>query len=125
MTDTTLPTARRATVQRYFAAMRQGGAAAGDLLALFTNDAVYEEPFTGPDDPAVGIDAIRERLQQGWEQPLAAMELDVLSIEVTGREAITRWECRSPDLPGGVVRGRDVVSFRGDRIERLVVTLEP
>ena len=108
-------------VGRYFAAMRRGAAAEEELVALFHADAVYSEPFSD-DAPAVGIDAIRARFRKGWEQPLPDMEIDVLSVEVDGLNARSRWECRSPALPEPV-RGEDRYEIREGRIARLDVTI--
>lgn len=113
----------RSTIEAYFAAMRRGGEAEADMLALFTDDAVYDEPFSGSEDPAVGIDAVRDRLRSGWEEPLPDMELDVVSIEISGGRAVSRWECRSPVFPAPV-RGTDEVEFRDGRIAVLRVTID-
>ena len=110
-------------LQSYFAAMRQGSSAEDDLMALFTDDAVYEEPFTGSPDPAVGLEAIRERLRFGWSTPLPEMQLDVLAIDVTGDRAQSRWECRSPAFPTPV-RGSDTYEFRDGLIAVLRVTID-
>lgn len=107
----------------YFAAMRRGADAEGDMLALFTEDAVYEEPFSGDPEPARGIDAIRDRLRAGWAAPLPDLELDVLSIDVVGDSATSRWECRSSAFPTAVF-GTDVYEFRDGRIKALRVTLD-
>lgn len=110
-----------AVVQRYFAAMRRGAAAETDLLAMFHADATYIEPFTA-DEPAVGIEQIRQRFRKGWEFPLPDVELDVLAIEVDGPMATSRWECRSPGLPGPI-RGEDLYEIRDGRIQRLEVRM--
>ncbi len=86
-------------IDRYFRAMRQGPTGQEDLLALFADEAVYDEPFTDPGTPAVGKRAIGERLRTGWEEPPPDMELDVLNVEVDGNRAEVRWECRSPAFP--------------------------
>lgn len=110
-------------VQAYFAAMRQGGQAEAEMLALFTHDAVYDEPFSGASEPAIGIDAIGDRLRAGWEHPLPDMELDVLTIDVSANQALSRWECRSPVFPAPV-RGCDAYEFRDGRIASLRVTID-
>ncbi len=113
------------TIDRYFAAMRQGSAAEADMMALFADDAVYIEPFSGSDDPAVGKDAVLARLRQGWEAPLPDLELDVHTIEITGTAATATWECRSPALPGPVP-GVDRYEFDSSGlIARLEVTITP
>lgn len=110
-------------IDTYFRCMRRGADAESDLLALFTSDAVYEEPFSGMTEPAKGIDAIRARLQAGWTQPLPDLVLDVLSVEVVGDRATSRWECRSSAFPAPV-HGTDVYEFREGRISALRVTID-
>lgn len=109
-------------VERYFAAMRRGPDGGEDLFALFTEDAVYDEPFTDVDEPAVGKAAVVQRFRLGWETPLPDLELDVLGIEVVGDRAVSRWECRSSAFPAPV-RGEDRYLLRDGRIARLEVTI--
>lgn len=111
------------TIDAYYSAMRRGAEAEADMMELFAADAVYVEPFTGRTEPAVGREAIRARLRAGWEQPLPDLELDVLQVRVEGASATTRWECRSPGLPGPV-RGTDRYEFVDGLIARLVVELD-
>jgi hypothetical protein len=115
--------AEHQVVQAYFAAMRQGSEAEADMMALFTTDAVYIEPFSGTVEPAVGLDAIRRRFQAGWVNPPPDMELRVLAIEVTGDQAVSHWECRSPAFPSPVL-GRDVYELRNGKIASLKVTID-
>ena len=89
---------------------------------IFEDDAVYVEPFTGSDEAAVGKQAVRERLRKGWEYPLPDIELDVLEMEIAGTSARTRWECRSPGLPGPI-RGEDRYEISNGKITRLEVRL--
>lgn len=113
--------AMRDVIHRYFAAMRRGASAEDDLVGLFSADAVYEEPFSD-EPPAVGVEAIRRRLRLGWETPLPDMELDVLEVEVDGDRGWSRWECRSPALPGPV-RGEDRYLIVDGLIRRLEVKI--
>ena len=108
-------------VQRYFAAMRRGATAEDELMTLFHADAEYSEPFT-TEGPAVGIAVIRARFRHGWERPLPDMEIEVLSVDVDGSIAHSRWECRSPALPGPI-RGEDRYEIRDGRIVKLEVTI--
>ncbi len=111
------------TIGRYFAAMRQGRDAEADMMALFADDAVYVEPFSGVQEPAEGKTAILQRLQAGWNAPLPNMELDVQSIDVRGPSATSVWECRSSAFPSPVL-GRDTYTFNVDGlIERLEVEI--
>ena len=109
-------------VAGYYAAMRVGADAEEQMMALFTHDAVYDEPFSGLDEPAVGHEAIRQRLRSGWETPLPDMELDVLRMTVDGVGAHCTWECRSPVFPAPV-QGEDRYEFREGLISRLEVKI--
>jgi hypothetical protein len=104
------------------AAMRRGPEAEDDMVALFADDAVYDEPFSGH-APAVGTSAIRQRLRLGWQTPPPDMELDILTVEIIGDTAVVTWECRSSafDTP---TNGRDEYAFRDGRIARLRVAIQ-
>jgi hypothetical protein len=111
----------RETIDRYFSAMRRGSAAEEELVSLFADDAVYVEPFING-APAVGVAQIRDHLRRGWEQPLPDLELEVLSIDISGPEATAKWVCRSPALPGPV-EGVDRYRIEGGKITYLEVRL--
>lgn len=110
-------------VAGYYAAMRVGGEAEEQMMALFGDDAVFDEPFSGLDEPAVGRDEIRDRLRAGWASPLPDMQLDVLTVTIDGATARCTWECRSPAFPAPV-RGEDRYEFRDGRISRLEVSID-
>ncbi len=112
----------RDLIERYYSAMRRGADAEEEIMALFADDAVYIEPFTDA-TPAVGVKEIRDRLRRGWEQPLPELQLDVLSIEVSGSSATTKWVCRSPALPGPV-EGVDRYRIESGKITRLEVRIQ-
>lgn len=113
---------QRELIEAYFAAMRRGPAAEAEMMALFADDAIYIEPFSGDPAPAVGKQEVLARLRVGWEAPLPDLELDILEVEVDGPAARTRWECRSSALPGPIV-GEDRYEIRDGLITRLEVTL--
>ena len=115
---------QRSVLDRYFAAMRQGRSAEADMMALFADEAIYVEPFSGLPHAAVGKAAILERLKIGWDKPLPDLELDVLTIDIVGAEASSTWECRSSALPTAV-QGRDTYRFDADGlITRLEVSID-
>lgn len=111
----------RQLIDRYFSAMQRGSAVEEELVRLFAEDAVYIEPFIEA-TPAIGVEQIRDRLRRGWEQPLPDLELEVLSVDISGPEATARWVCRSPALPGPVL-GVDRYRIEGGRITYLEVRL--
>jgi uncharacterized protein (TIGR02246 family) len=112
----------RDLVERYFAAMRRGAAAEEEMMALFSDDAVYVEPFTGEGEPWVGKESVRTALRRGWEQPLPDLELVVKRIEIRDGAATAEWVCTSPVLPGPVT-GRDEYIIADGKITRLEVRI--
>ncbi len=111
-------------IERYFAAMRRGAEAEEEMLALFTDDVIYSDPFdpSGPPEAIVGLTALAERLRSGWEFNPPDLELSVLSVTVEGHKASSTWECRSEvfDQP---MTGRDEYTFRDGKIAELHVRM--
>ena len=114
----------RELVDAYFGAMRRGADAEDEMMALFADDAVYVEPFSGAPRESAGREAIRATLREGWATPLPEMVLDVHEVEVTAEGARSRWTCTSPALPGPA-RGEDVYTIEEGRITRLEVRFLP
>lgn len=111
----------RALIERYFAAMRAGPAGEEALLDLFTDDAVYVEPFTGERRTHVGIEAIRACLRASWQEAPPDMQLTVERMDLDGTQIRAEWICTSPALPGPM-RGVDRYTLRDGRIARLEVS---
>ncbi len=112
----------RAVVDRYFHAMRAGSAAEAELMALFHDDAVYVEPFTGRPRTHQGHVAIRRCFVEAWRDPPADLELCVDRVDLDGERVLAQWTCASPSFPGPV-QGRDTYVIRDGKIARLEVTL--
>lgn len=110
-------------IAEYYAAMRIGAEAEEQMMALFTPDAVYTDPFGESAEPVVGVEAIRERLRAGWSFNPPDLKLEVLTVEIDGDLASSTWECRSDSFPAPM-RGRDEYRFRDGRIAELHVHLE-
>lgn len=106
-------------IGRFFSAMQTGAAGEAQMLALFTDDAVYVEPFSGRPVAHEGKPAVRAALQQGWRTPLPDMTLSVDEVEVAGPLLSVRWTCRSPALPGGQGQGVNLFTLRDGLIARL------
>lgn len=108
-------------VHEYFRAMQTGRAAADALFALFHDDAVYVEPFTGQPRTHEGRTAIEACLRDGWEREPPDLVLEVNRIDVDGDVVRSEWTCTSPVFEAPV-RGVDVCTVRDGRIERLEVS---
>lgn len=114
------------TIRRFFVAMQAGATAEHEMLALFWEDAVYVEPFSGAVRTHAGKDAIRAALREGWKTPLPDLRIEIDAVDVDGDVVRARWTCYSPALPGGAGSGENVFTLRGDRIMRLETRfLEP
>lgn len=110
-------------ISNFFLAMQAGSAAAPAMEALFADDAVYEEPFSGSPRLHEGRSAIVAAMQAGWLQPLPEMHLRIDRAETNGNTIAIDWTCWSPALPGGAGRGRNEFELREGRIVRLKTTL--
>jgi ketosteroid isomerase-like protein len=110
-------------IGRFFNAMQTGAASEAQMMALFANDAVYVEPFTGAPARHVGKAAVREALSAGWSHPLPDMTITVDDVEVDGPTVTARWTCRSPALPGGQGSGVNVFTLKDGLIASLETRL--
>ncbi len=112
-------------VNRFFAAMQVGAAAEAEMMALFTEDAVYVEPFSGRVLTHTGKRAIHEAMSQGWRHPLPDARIEVDRVEVDGSEVTCVWTCHSAALPGGRGRGENRFTLEDGRIARLETRILP
>lgn len=107
-------------VNAYFEAMKAGRSQVDALLALFADDAVYIEPFSGQTRTHTGHEAISDCIRQSMESPPPDMTLEVNRVDVDGDTVRSEWTCASPVFPGPM-RGVDLCTVRGGRIRRLEV----
>ncbi len=114
-----------AVVERYFEAMAGGVGSLPSLIALFAEEAVYTEPFSGAPRTHRGRAAIGACLAEAQRQPPPDLSLRLDRIALDGEEVVSEWTCRSPVFPAPV-RGRDRAVIHEGRIVRLeVVLLDP
>lgn len=111
------------TIKRFFAAMQAGATAEAEMMSLFTDDAVYLEPFSGQMREHHGKTAIRQAMAEGWKTPLPDMRIEVDRLEATGETVRVQWTCHSPALPGGRGSGENIFTLSGGRISRLETRL--
>ena len=107
-------------VQRYFKAMQGGAAEAPRLFALFADDAVYIEPFTGESRTHEGRPAIEACFIASWDNAPPDLEIEVHRVDVDGEVVRSEWTCTSPAFPAPV-KGVDECTVREGRIVRLEV----
>jgi len=108
------------TLERYFRAMQRGPEGEDELVALFAEDAVYVEPFSGGEH--VGRDAIRAWLRGSWAGRPPGIRITVERLEVVEHVVEAHWVCES-DAFARPARGRDRFTIRDRRITRLETEL--
>lgn len=116
--------AERAVIERYYRAMQAGSAA--EMTALFADDAVYREPFSGQGQPTehAGREAIVAWLAASFEQGNANVTITLDRIDVDGDEVVSEWTCVGPMLPGPM-KGHDRYRVRDGQIASLDTRLGP
>jgi SnoaL-like domain len=112
-------------IANFFTAMQAGRNAKSQLEALFAEDAVYIEPFSGQPQSHSGRTEIIAAFAGGWDYPLPDMHVKIDHAETAGSEVRIRWTCFSSGLPGGKGSGLNhyTMSAAG-LIERLETTLD-
>lgn len=91
-------------------------------MALFADDAVYTEPFTGRSRTHHGLAAIRQCFLESWRSPPPDLKLRVDRVDLDGERVQALWTCTSPAFDGPV-QGRDAYVVRDGKIAQLTVTL--
>ncbi len=90
------------------------------MMALFSDDAVFVEPFSGTPQTHAGKDAIKASFQSMWENPAPDLELNVDRIDMDGETVRAEWTCTSP-IFATPMRGYDLFSIRKGLIEKLEI----
>ena len=101
-------------------AMQLGPAGESAIMALFTDDAVWTEPYTGQRRTHSGKEAIRAALNQMWQRPSPpGFAIVTDRIHAEGSNVRVEWTCRCEGNPM-LMRGYSLYTISPDnRIERL------
>lgn len=101
-------------------AMQLGPLGEATILSLFTDDAVWVEPYTGRRRTHEGKEAIRAALRQMWLQPSPpGFAISTDRIHAEGTDVRVDWTCRSEAIPL-LMRGYSLYTISADnRIARL------
>lgn len=89
-------------------------------MALFADDAVWIEPYSGQRRTHSGKEAIRATLQQMWRQPSPpGFAITTDRIHAEGSNVRVEWTCGCEGIPM-LMRGYSLYTISSDnRIERL------
>src|SRR6516225_1518588 len=94
-------------VEQLFRAMQAGPDGEEAMMALFSSDAVFIEPFSGRPMTHTGTAAIRESFRQQTAQPLPDMKLTLDRVDMDGSAVRAQWTCSSSAFPAPM-RGHDL-----------------
>jgi ketosteroid isomerase-like protein len=112
----------RKVVEELYKAMQAGPAGEAAIMALFTDDAVLVEPFTGQPRTHSGKAAIRAALAAMWQGRAPDLVLTLDRVDIEGDSVRAEWTCTSSILPGPL-RGRDCLTVRSGKIAFLEITI--
>lgn len=102
--------------------MQAGKAAEDSLMALFTEDAILTEPFSGEPRTHQGLAAVHHSFRCTREHPVPDVRLEVYRIDLDGARLRAEWRCTAPAFPSPI-RGHDVFDIRGGKIARLEIVV--
>src|SRR5579872_71428 len=107
-------------VQQYFSAMRRKREGTEELVALFSDDAEYIEPFSKMGQPTSrrGKVDIGEFLRATPDNAPPDMEVRVDRVDRQGTSARAEWTCTSSAF-SQPMKGYDVFDIRDGKIARL------
>jgi len=109
----------RKIVDDLFKAMQAGPSGEKDMLALYADDAVIVEPFSGEPKTHAGRAAIRQWFIEATTQgPPLTLALD--RVDMDGVRVRAEWTCTSPAF-SGPMRGVDLFTIRNGKIARLEI----
>ena len=108
----------RSTVERYFTLMQAGASRLDEFVALFDEQAVYVEPFSGQPQVHSGKDEIQAFFEAAFDQHLKGVRLTLDRLDVDGNHLRAEWTCELP-MFAAPMRGFDLLTLREGRIVRL------
>jgi hypothetical protein len=117
-----LSPADRTVVENVFKAMQKGPVGEADMMALFADDAVFIEPFSGVPQTHTGKPAIRASFKSMWDNPAPDLRLTLDRVDVDGEKLRAEWTCTSPVFPSPM-KGFDLFTIRNGRIARLEIVV--
>ena len=110
-------------VKQMYEAMQAGESGKDELIGLFTEDAVFTEPFGGSPQTHTGIDAIRARVNEMVQQPRPPdFQLKIDQVTTENGELVAYWTCTSAMMPGPM-KGRDELKVSDGKILSLKIEL--
>lgn len=111
-------------ITNFFLAMQAGPSGLGLLMELFTDDAVYEEPFSGQSGPHRGPKAIAAAFNASRSDAFNDAVITLGDVAVLDEVISVNWTCISEAIPGGRGSGKNEFQIRDGKICSLKTTLD-
>ena len=102
--------------------MQEGPTGEEAMMALFADDSVFIEPFSGTVRTHTGKPAIRRAFRSTWESPIPELRLTLDRVDLDGDQVRAEWTCTSPVFPEPM-KGFDLFTIRAGRIARLEIII--
>jgi len=119
---------QRKAVESVFKAMQTGPGGEDAMVSLFTEDAVFIEPFSGRPHTHRGRAAIRQSFRDQWNNPPPDLTLVLDRVDLDGVLVRAEWTCTSPAFPSPM-RGYDLFTLNEagliTRLEIIVTDAPP
>ena len=112
----------RQLVDDVFRVMQSGPDGAGEMLSLFSDDAVFIEPFSGTPRTHHGKDEIRDAFLDMERDPVPDLKLVMDRLDLDGEQLRAEWTCTAPVFPAPM-KGYDLFTIRAGKIARLEVVV--
>lgn len=107
-------------IENLFKAMQTGPSEESTLLALFAEDGVLVEPFTGQMQTHVGKSAIKASLEPMWANQAPDMKIKLDRVDMQENFIRAEWTCTASVMPGAM-RGYDLFQIKDSMIKRLEI----
>src|SRR5262249_47403827 len=112
----------RRVIEELVKGMQTGPAAEEAIMALFAEDGVLVEPFTGRVQTHAGKPAIRACLAGMWQNRAPDFTLTLDRVDLDGDRLRAEWTCTSVVMPAPL-RGYDLFTIRSGKINRLEIVV--
>jgi uncharacterized protein (TIGR02246 family) len=101
---------QRKIVENLFKAMQAGPSGEDAMVSLFTDDAVFIEPFSGQPQTHTGRAAIRQSFRDQWNNPPPDVTLVLERVDLDGPVVRAEWTCTSSAFTSPM-RGSDLFTL--------------
>ena len=111
-------------ITNFFLAMQAGPSGLSLLQQMFSEDAIYEEPFSGQTGPHRGPTAIVNAFAASRSDAFDDAVIKLGKVSVKDEVITVEWTCISQAIPGGEGSGTNDFHIRDGKIVKLITKLD-